>query len=70
MPVVLVGHSMGGLVARAAAIALRSQAESGQCGWPAVRLIRAQAGSHTQTLEFPEGDFRHMNKCRVASIDG
>ncbi len=30
MPVVLVGHSMGGLVARAAAIALASEAESGQ----------------------------------------
>ena len=30
MPVILVGHSMGGLVARAAAIALASEAESGQ----------------------------------------
>ena len=30
MPVVLVGHSMGGVVARAAALALGSEAQSGR----------------------------------------
>ncbi|KAL0021017.1 hypothetical protein WJX77_007158 [Trebouxia sp. C0004] len=44
MPVVLVGHSMGGLVARAAAIALASEAESGQ----SILAIITLAAPHQQ----------------------